>query len=710
VEDITVTEGNNLVLLDQPDHGTLDIIPGTDDLQYNPDVPAQNDFFALGNMFVTVLAEAATGPSTSSNDTYTLDEDADIVVDSVEGVLWNDIVAGDDPIVNLIGGPVHGDLLLDDDGSLVYLPDPDFNGEDIFVYDFTDSLGTSNVSSVTLIINSINDAPDAVDDTFDGFEDVDVVGNVLTNDVDVDGDVLTALKLTDPANGVVTVGTDGAFTYTPNAGYSGPDSFTYQADDGNGGTDTATVTLDILANQPPDAVDDDYVLPEDSAMSGNVSSNDTDPESDPLTFTKLTDPANGEVVFSADGTFTYTPNLNYNGPDSFTYQADDDHGGTDSATVSFDVTPVNDPPVAVDDGFEIDEDTILNGNVLTNDTDVENDTLTATLVNDVSNGSLNLNSDGTFTYTPDPNWNGRDTFTYQVSDGNGGTDTTTVVIDVLPVNDAPDVVDDTYAVVQNRTFKVKASAGILANDSDIEGDPMAVTVVDSPANGRLVMKRDGGFIFRPDRNYVGSDSFTYTVNDGVDDSVVATVTLNIGASNVPVARGDLYEFPTGVLGDMHTVSPSGGTLSNDYFVAPGDVLTGDMSANIVDDAIHGTVTLRPDGSFDYVLTENFEGLDAFTYFARDEDLGVNSEPVVVTLLVNAIPAAPAVVGDIAALDAYLAEEVDEIVEEIIGNGFNQDEQDEYFSQLAWAFSPKSKPNDPIPEYQSYYDYIQSLYE
>jgi hypothetical protein len=564
---------------------------------------------------------------------------------------------------------------------------------------------------VSLVVNPINDAPDAVDDAFGGFEDVDVVGNVLTNDVDVDGDVLTALKLTDPANGAVTVGTDGAFTYTPNAGYSGPDSFTYQADDGNGGTDTATVTLDILANQPPDAVDDAYVLPEDSSTSGNVSSNDTDPESDPLTFTKLTDPTNGAVVFGADGAFTYTPNLNYNGPDSFTYQAADDHGGTDSATVSFNVTPVNDPPEAVPDAYVINEDTSLTDDFLANDTDVENDTLTATLVSNVSNGELAFDPNGTFTYTPDPNWNGRDTFTYQVSDGNGGTDTATVVIDVLPVNDAPNVVDDTYAVVQNRTFKVKASAGILANDSDIEGDPMTVTVVDSPAHGHLVMKKDGGFIFRPDRNYVGSDGFTYTVSDGVDDSVVATVTLNIGASNAPIARGDLYEFPTGVLGDMHTVASGEGVLANDFFVSPGDVLTGDMSATLVDDAIHGTVTLRPDGSFDYVLTETFEGLDAFTYFARDETLGVNSEPVVVTLVVSNPPAATSQVGnDIAALDDYLAFEVDDIVEEIAGNGFNQAAQDEYFAQLAWAFSPKKKASDPVPEYVSYYDYIRSLYD
>ncbi len=448
--------------------------------------------------------------------------------------------------------------------------------------------------------------------------------------------------------------------------------------------------LDLADTAPSIAVDDSYTLPEDGDFvptmpAEGILANDTINGDNPV-LNLIAGVSFGDLLLDDDGSFIYLPDPNYFGPDAFIYDVTTTEGSSNLAIVSFDVTPVNDNPVANPESFVTDEDVVLTGTVLANDTDVDGDTLTAHLVVGPSNGDVVLNADGTFTYTPHRNYNGPDSFSYEARDGNGGVSLVAAVpIDVTPVNDPVDVVDDAYTVVENRTFKVKAVGGILANDSDADGDEMTVMVTVQPGSGRLVMKKDGGFMYRPDRGFVGEDTFSYTVHDGTVESRVVAVHLTVAASNAPTARPNLFEFTGGDVGDLHAVDQARGVLSNDYFVAPGDVLTGDMSATLVDAALHGTVTLLADGSFDYVLTEPFVGVDSFTYFARDEGLGINSDPVLVTLLINADPVPQAVGGDIAAID-------------------------EYFSLPSWAFSPTKRPNEPIAEYRSYYDYIQSLYD
>ena len=147
---------------------------------------------------------------------------------------------------------------------------------------------------------------------------------------------------------------------------------------------------------------------------------------------------------NADGSFTYTPAANYHGPDSFTYKANDGTVDSNVATVSITVNPVNDAPVADDDSYSTAEDTALTvpaPGVLGNDTDVENDTLTAVLVTGPSHGAVTLNADGSFSYTPGLNYNGSDSFTYKANDGAADSNVATVSITVDPVNDAPVAVE-----------------------------------------------------------------------------------------------------------------------------------------------------------------------------------------------------------------------------------------------------------------------------
>jgi hypothetical protein len=199
--------------------------------------------------------------------------------------------------------------------------------------------------------------------------------------------------------------------------------------DGNGGTDTATVTVTVgPVNDAPVANDDVATTNEDVAVSIQVLANDTDPDGDSLTIDSFTQPANGAVADNGDGTVTYTPDPDFNGEDTFTYTILDGNGETDTATVTVNVGPVNDSPVALDDiGFTISSVPFLIS-VLLNDTDLESDVLMVTIISPPSSGSLVINVDGTVTYTPEDNFVGQDSFEYQIDDGHGGTDTATVII------------------------------------------------------------------------------------------------------------------------------------------------------------------------------------------------------------------------------------------------------------------------------------------
>src|SRR6266508_2532639 len=187
-------------------------------------------------------------------------------------------------------------------------------------------------------------------------------------------------------------------------------------------------------------------------------------------------------------------------------------------------------PVAVNDSYTTNEDTALGVaalGILGNDTDVDGDALTASVVSTPANGTVTLNTlDGSFTYTPDANFNGTDSFTYQANDGTADSNVATVTLTVTPVNDAPVALDESYTIIEDTTFVV-AAAAILANDTDVDGGALTVSLVSGPANGTVTLNPDGEFTYTPAANFNGTDSFTYKLNDGQADSNVATVTLTV---------------------------------------------------------------------------------------------------------------------------------------------------------------------------------------
>jgi len=294
------------------------------------------------------------------------------------------------------------------------------------------------------------------------------------------------------------------------------------------------VEVSILFNTVPAADDQTVTTPEETPI--DITLTATDPEGAPLTYTILDQPAHGSVTLDG-ATATYTPALNFNGTDSFTFKANDGIADSLLATVTILVTPVNDAPVAVDDAYEVDEDGVLTvlaaQGVLANDTDVDNDLLTATLVNGPAHGTLVLAEDGSFVYTPEANFNGTDSFTYKATDGTLESNLATVTITVNPVNDWPVANDDEYEVVTGTVLEV-AAPGVLGNDVLLDLDEqVSIQVLEGPQHGMLTLNNDGSFTYTPNAGYMGVDTFRYLVlsqqgkGEWSDD---ATVTITVKPS------------------------------------------------------------------------------------------------------------------------------------------------------------------------------------
>ncbi|NDJ76586.1 MAG: tandem-95 repeat protein, partial [Chloroflexi bacterium] len=354
-------------------------------------------------------------PPTTVADSYSTNEDTTLNV-GAPGVLANDSDSDGDPLTAVKDSDPSfaQSFTFIANGSFTYVPQANWSGTDSFTYHATDGTDPGNVVTVTITVNAVNDPPVAVDDgPYATNEDTPFnsgATSVLDNDSDpVEGSGLTvsAYDTTSANGGTVSMAANGTFTYTPAAGWSGTDTFGYTANDGSQ-TDTATVTITVTAvNDAPVAVDDNYGTNEDTPLTvaaPGVLGNDSDVDSATITVSAYdaTSANGGTVSMAADGSFTYTPAAGWNGTDTFGYTASDS-ALTDSATVTVTVAAVDDTPVAVDDNYSTNEDTLLTvaaPGVLGNDTDVDSPVLTVDSYDTTSaqGGTISMAADGSFTY------------------------------------------------------------------------------------------------------------------------------------------------------------------------------------------------------------------------------------------------------------------------------------------------------------------------
>ncbi|HDM8176928.1 TPA: tandem-95 repeat protein, partial [Vibrio harveyi] len=505
---------------------------------------------------------------------------------------------------------------------------------------------TQNLSLADLILNAANSdntspainprPPVAEDDSVLTDEDASVSIDVLANDQDADSDSLSIESATVPAEqGTVEI-IDGKLIFTPAEDFNGEATVTYVVTDG-ALTDEATVTVTVNPiNDAPVAVNDTVTTDEDTAVTIDVLANDSDPENDTLTITASVPTEQGTVAI-VDGKLVFTPAENFNGDATISYTISDGQL-TDDATVAVTVNPVNDAPVAVNDAVSTDEDTAVTIDVLANDSDPENDTLTITAASvPAEQGTVTI-VDGKLVFTPAENFNGDATISYTTSDGELSDDAT-VAVTVNPVNDAPVAVDDTVTTDEDTAVTID----VLANDSDPENDQLTITNASVPAEQGTVAIVDGKLVFTPAENFNGDATISYTISDGqlTDDATVA-VTVN-PVNDAPVAVNDAVstDEDTAVTIDV---------LANDSD-PENDQLT---ITNASVPAEQGTVAIV-DGKLVFTPAENFNGDATISYTISDGQL---TDDATVAVTVNPVNDAPVAVNDTVATDEDTAVTID----------------------------------------------------
>jgi VCBS repeat-containing protein len=609
---VVTTPINGTVTLNQD--GTFTYTPntnfnGTDSFTYKVNDGKADSNVATVNLTINAVNDAPT----ANNSSKTTDENQ-----PVSGAMTGQDIDSNSLTYSLDTVPVNGTVVLNSDGTYTYTPNPNYSGSDSFTFVANDGALDSDPATVSITINEVNEAPVAQNDTLQTEEDNPLDGSVHATDSD--GDTLQYSVVGQPSHGDVSMNPNGTFTYTPDADYNGPDSFTFKANDGSEDSNTASVSITVTpVNDAPTADASSKTTAEDTAVSGNVSGHDV--ENSALTYTVVTEPEHGTLILNPIGTYTYTPDPNYNGPDSFTFKTND--GSLDSvpATVTITVTPVNDTPSAVNSGVTTNEDTPIQNSVSAND--VDKDTITYTVVTEPEHGTLILNPDGTYTYTPDPNFNGEDTFTFEANDGHNGKSTGTVTITVNPVNDAP------VAHAGDQTTTEDTPVDGTVTGQDVESSTLTYTVVTEPEHGTLTLNPNGTYTYTPDPNFNGSDSFTFKANDGTTDSAPAKVDITVTPVND--APGS----------ENSTVNTAEDTPVSDK-VKVSDVDGDSLIYTLVNEPEHGTIVFNPDGTFTYTPNPNYNGPDSFTFTANDGQLDSSEATVEITVTpVNDAPTANA---------------------------------------------------------------------
>ncbi|MEP1587141.1 MAG: tandem-95 repeat protein [Tateyamaria sp.] len=492
-------------------------------------------------------------------------EDEPVVID----LIGNDTDVDGDPLnIGTVSVPAEQGTVVDNgDGTVTFTPAPNYTGPAEITYTVQDGQGgeDSGEAVVNVEVIGVNDGPQAVDDAVTTDEDTPITIDVLDNDFDIEGDELSITVASVPAEqGTVEV-VDGELLFTPAENFNGEATITYGIEDTEGGADIGEVIVTVTpVNDDPVAVDDLDTTDEDEPVVVDLIGNDTDVDGDPLTLAAVSvDPSEGTVVDNGDGTVTFTPAPNFNGPATITYTVEDGQGGSDEGQAVVSVGAVNDGPVAEDDSDVTDEDTSVTVDLLANDTDADGDDLTViNAVVDPSEGTLVDNGDGTVTFTPAENFNGEATISYEISDSNGGTDTAIHTIDVTPVNDEPVANDD----VSTTPFNEAVTFDVVANDTDVDGDDLTITNASSP-DGTVEINGDE-LTFTPTPGFEGDAEVTYTISDGNggEDTAVWTITVEEQPLDGIVEGTDGDDL----IDDSFADDPEGDMVDNNDEILPGE--------------------------------------------------------------------------------------------------------------------------------------------
>ena len=611
---------------------------------------------ASNEAVVTISINGENFPPRAANDIYQLEENQTFNTDGSSSsrlsVLANDSDEDGDTLTvatNIVTEVKRGTLNLDATGNFTYIPEPGFYGIDFFIYQVTDSQGNVAQAAGILYVTKKNASPIAEPDSYMGQEDttltISATDGVLSNDFDQDFDNLSVSSqlVAEPANGTVSISANGSFDYVPNDNFFGTDTFSYSVNDGQGDSATGTVTISIAnINDAPVANDDAASTTVNTEITISVLANDTDIEQDTLVITQaLIDEAQGSAVIDNDASIVYIPASGFEGFAEITYTISDGNGGSDTGTVNVAVNVANSAPIAVNDSYSMDEDTVLNANgnqaptLIANDTDADGDSLTvlSAALNDPTQGFLNVNPTGRFTYRPNDNFFGQVVFSYEISDGKGGTDTGVATIEVASVNDLPVAQNDQTSTAEETLININP----LANDSDEDGDALTISAA-TAQNGQVQILADNTINYTPTLNFVGFDEIAYQINDGNQGTDSATIFVNvINVNDAPNAVDD-------------TANTEQNTQVTINVLANDSDIDGDSLEIVAASASNGAVQITNNQQISYTPNNGFSGSDTINYTIGDGNGGTDSANVFVSVAGNPNNQPPVANDDFATFD------------------------------------------------------------
>ncbi|WP_340080465.1 tandem-95 repeat protein, partial [Vibrio parahaemolyticus] len=545
----------------------------------------------------------------AKDDIATTQEDTAVTID----VLSNDTdVDGDKLSIQSATVPEAQGKVEIVDGKLVFTPAENFNGHAEITYTVTDGQLTDE-AKVTVTVNPVNDAPtikvDAVESiTEDAVNTDTVVATLTVRDTDTPEDQLT-VSLENNSNGYfVLVGNEVKLTQAGVDAVNNDElnlkDLTISASVSDGVNPTANDSDSLVVNRVNDAPTvehaiADQVLSEDFdtyTIDLNEVFKDTDSS---LEFSVS---GNNSIQISiVNGVATITPTADWNGKETITFTAKDSSGESISQTVNFTVAPVAD---IVADKATVVEDTPTIIKVLGNDT-FEDDGKVVSLDtnNGPANGTVSVNPDGSVTYTPNDNYVGKDTFTYIVTSG-GVSESTTVNVDVTPVNDAPVAKDDTATTQEDTAVTID----VLPNDTDVDGDKLSIQSASVPSDQGTVEIVDGKLVFTPAKNFHGDAEITYTVSDGALTGQ-ATVKVTVNAVNdTPVVESNIADQALAEDFTPYTIDLN--TAFSDVDNVDGELkFSVSGNSNVLVSIENGIATISP--------TADWNGSETLTFTATD---------------------------------------------------------------------------------------------
>ena len=511
----------------------------------------------------------------------------------------------------------NGTLLLTAAGDISYTPNVNFTGTDTFTFELTDSFNANSNATIEFEVLPVNDAPTASDDSLDfdsGQTSIQIPYSILlANDSDIDGDNLTidTNSFSNIENAQLQTSND-SLTLTISLDFIGQIRFSYQAQDPQG---LLSASANVVVNigdisQSLRAINDVYQVNEDQSLTDNLASNDTINTSLPYSISITSLPLHGSLDAASSGSFVYTPDANFNGVDSFQYQLTQGDASA-QAFVQITITAVDDLPLVVADNYSVDKNTLLtvtaeNG-VLANDSEVDGESLTATLVTPPAQGELSLNSDGSFSYQANEIFVGNLTFVYLASDSAGSSAQQTVSINVKDVNLPPVVQNGQFVTTEEQSISISLSNLVTVP----EGAALTFTIETNAQNGQATIEA-GILKYQPNTHYFGPDQVIFAASDGVNTKVVGQIDLSVTAVNdVPFFTQSSFE----VAEDTNK-----------------SIVLADFVQDIEQDAVTYAIQQAPqfgvatisEGTLSYTPNLNFSGIDTISITLTDSQGASNT--------------------------------------------------------------------------------------